>query len=373
MVKTTFGHSISMTSLLNDKKPAGVTYRYAWMFGRRNDLLFLYIGPLILAMAVYSVVANNVFAAGLLFALLFNGIGLNQLHLGPSWFFYLDSENRQYWSEHKFKALAFYAGPPIILLASGLAQVYVPFANYAFTTLWGMQHFIQQNFGMLVLYHDRKSGEAIVSRELQLRSIWSASLFFILFYFHTLMPAVRGAAFNVIAFIFALVAIFYSALYVRDLRSQVKAGASLNVPALIFWSMSIVYFAPFAFLKYDAATAWVVPGILHWCQYLFLNYMLVKYKYKDADNRAHLPPLNPILLFGLTALALLVFSFALYAWRYADSTSAAFVIGLLFGVSNVHYFQDAFLWKFREQFQRDAILPYLKEARIEEAKGQASA
>jgi hypothetical protein len=43
--------------------------------------------------------------------------------------------------------------------------------------------------------------------------------------------------------------------------------------------------------------------------------------------------------------------------------------GFLFGVSNVHYWQDAFLWRFREEFQRQSILPYLKEAHQKENMG----
>jgi hypothetical protein len=32
-------------------------------------------------------------------------------------------------------------------------------------------------------------------------------------------------------------------------------------------------------------------------------------------------------------------------------------------MSNIHYFQDAFFWRFREQFQRDSIMPYLLQGR----------
>ncbi|MBP7577320.1 MAG: hypothetical protein KA794_11490, partial [Candidatus Obscuribacter sp.] len=163
-----------MTATLNDQpihsKPV---YKFAWMFGRNNDLIFFF-APIVLSAALYLLLQSHVLAAGVLMAFVFNGVGLNQLHLGPSWYFYLDKRNISYWREHKNKAALFFAGPPLIMLVSILLGLFAPGLNYLATTLWGMQHFIQQNFGILILYHNPKSGEAIASRNLQNRSLWAA-------------------------------------------------------------------------------------------------------------------------------------------------------------------------------------------------------
>lgn len=360
-----------MTATLNDQpihsKP---NYKFAWMFGRNNDLIFFF-APIFLSLALYLLLQSHVLAAGVLMAFVFNGVGLNQLHLGPSWYFYLDKRNIAYWKEHKNKAMLFFAGPPLIMLVSILLGLIAPGINYLVTTLWGMQHFIQQNFGILILYHNPKSGEAMASRNLQNRSLWAASLFFILFYFERLMlKGQYSLAFAAVAAIFAIGAIFYCGLYIIELRKQIKAGASLNVPALMFWLMSVFYFAPFALLTYDASTAFVVPGVLHWTQYLFLNYMLVKYKYKDDASQSQLPINKPILLFNALAILLVIISFSIWGVRYSGHVNIGLVMGILFGISNVHYFQDAFLWRFREQFQRESIMPYLIEAKQHES-GQA--
>lgn len=54
-----------------------------------------------------------------------------------------------------------------------------------------------------------------------------------------------------------------------------------------------------------------------------------------------------------------------------DFSPGSFYFKLLMGcsiaMSNIHYFQDAFFWRFREQFQRDSIMPYLLQGRHVEA------
>jgi len=352
---------VTMTSSV---QKAEVKFKFAWMFGRTNDILF-YFAPIVLALAVYYALESNLVAAGLMTVIAANGLGLNQLHLGPSWYFYFDKNNQEHWLSDKKRAFMFYVVPIIILLVCTVMGVYQPGLLFLLTTLWGMQHFIQQNFGILALYHNHNCGEAVVSRELQQRSLWASSLFFCSFYFERLMlKGQHATAFLIVVSVLALAAIFYCGLYLRSLRQQVKDGAALNVPALLFWFVSVIYFSPFAFAKYNEMTAFLIPGVMHWSQYMFLNYMLAKYKYEG--ERAKLMPLHPLLLFALLAAFLFVFSFFLYSVKLSGHYVQP-LVGFLFGLSNVHYFQDAFLWRFREEFQRQSILPYIKRARLIES------
>jgi len=43
------------------------------------------------------------------------------------------------------------------------------------------------------------------------------------------------------------------------------------------------------------------------------------------------------------------------------------VAGLLVGLANVHYFLDAFIWRFREPYQRQEVLPFLLRPRQKSA------
>lgn len=339
--------------------------RYNWMFGAGNDLAFYFL-PIIFALLLYGLTQSNLLSAGLLLAMVGNGMGLNQLHLGPSWFFYFDKNNTSHWNADPRQKRIYYLAPLVILAASTILGVAEPGINYLLTTLWGMQHFIQQNYGILMLYHSKGSGEAVGDRFLASRSVWAASLFFCLFYFQKLIfKGGLSPLFIGIAALFALVAAAYSWLYLKHLGKQLDQGATLNVPALLFWVMSIFYFSPFAICNYDATTAFVIPGVMHWSQYLLLNYLLVKYKYDDEQAERLTTP-HPIFLFIALALFFWIASFSLVAWKLADGHLTKLITGFLFGVSNVHYWQDAFLWRFREEFQRNSIMPYLKEAHEKE-------
>jgi hypothetical protein len=345
-----------------------IRYQFNWMFGAKNDLAFYFL-PLIFALLLYGITQSNLLSAGLLLVMVGNGMGLNQLHLGPSWFFYFDKTNAAHWEGDPKRKQIYYLVPLLILIVSTALGVLAPGINYLITTLWGIQHFIQQNYGILMLYHTKDTGEAMGNRFLASRSLWAASVFFSIFYFNKLVFKTSGNPifFGLVA-VTALITLAYCWMYLADLRKQMAAGAPLNVPALLFWAMGIVYFAPFALANYDAGTAFIIPGVMHWSQYLLLNYLLVKYKYDDGEEKRLITP-HPIFLFIALALFFWVASFSLVAWKLADSHVTLLLTGFLFGVSNVHYWQDAFLWRFREEFQRQSILPYLKEAHQKENMG----
>src|SRR5262249_22236445 len=101
----------------------------------------------------------------------------------------------------------------------------------------------------------------------------------------------------------------------------------------------------------------------HWFQYIGLNYILVKYKYApDSPHLQSLPriPVWPLFfatctLWMLTWLAIGTTQLSLPA----NSLTMSILAGTIIGFANCHYFLDAFLWRFREQYQREAVLPYI--------------
>lgn len=209
-----------------------IQYKYNWMFGSKNDLAFYFL-PLIFALLLYAVTQSSLVSAGLLMVMIGNGMGLNQLHLGPSWFFYFDKTNLNYWSEDPKRKQVYYIAPLIILAVSTILGVAAPGINYLLTTLWGIQHFIQQNYGILMLYHNKDTGEAMGNRFLASRSLWAASVFFSLFYFNKLVFKDGGGLIFVgLAALVAVIALAYCWMYLQDLRKQIDAGAYLNVPVL---------------------------------------------------------------------------------------------------------------------------------------------
>lgn len=335
---------------------------YPWMFGRTYDLAFFFC-PIVLAFACFALVQNNLIAQGVMFMVVTNALGIGPMHQGPTWFFYLDKKNRAHWLEDWKRGLIYFAGPPLVFGLSVLGAFYAPGLNFLVTTSWGIQHFVQQNFGILMLYHNKGTAEALPPRNLMLRSLWAPAFFFSAFYVWRLIfksaPVWQAHAILAVIGIWALVEIF---VYLKELRRQVAQGAKINVPAFLFWALSVIYFAPFALLAVDETTAFVIPGTLHWVQYIALNWMLVRFKYVE-ERKADLPPGNPVFLMILVSLIFYGLWLAVVAAKYGDTSHVKLMNGLLIGMSNVHYYQDAFLWRFREKFQRESILPYIMKAR----------
>jgi hypothetical protein len=71
---------------------------------------------------------------------------------------------------------------------------------------------------------------------------------------------------------------------------------------------------------------------------------------------------KPVAAFLLFCAALtFMFTITIYFSNMAPDESLRNILaGLVMAGSLVHYFQDAFIWRFREQFQRETILPYIK-------------
>jgi hypothetical protein len=267
-----------------------------------------------------------------------------------------------------------------------LLAAYVPALGFLITTLWGIQHFVQQNFGITLLYHNKNNNEAIPHRNLILRSLWSPAILFTAWFFYKLLSnmkdtgstAVTVAASTkavvsapteiwaiVVFSILAVVALVDVSRVLLDIRKQVTTGARVNVPAFMFWLLSVLYFVPYIFPWQTIETVALIPGTMHWFQYIGLNMILVKQKYNETDRKSDIPcgaiALMTVLCVGSTLFFL--FSRGMQQNFAVDSFNWRLLLGVYFGLANVHYFQDAFFWKFREQFQRESIMPFLMKAR----------
>jgi hypothetical protein len=160
--------------------------------------------------------------------------------------------------------------------------------------------------------------------------------------------------------------------YVISLDQQVKAGAYINTAAQFFFCTSMISLAPLAFLGNTFAEGYMIPITVHWFQYIAINYVLVQNKYNVKERASNLPLANfsfahPMTLFFILCLGIVVVTFTISGAKAmsicAQPLTQAILAGTILGLGNVHYFLDAFLWKFREPYQRQAILPYLLAGR----------
>lgn len=357
---------------------------YPWMASRNFDM-FWFFCPILVAIAASVLIQQfPSMGTGILFLLLINAFGVGPAHQGPTWFFYFDKKNREHWTADSKRIFFYFVAPVLVFVGSVLMQVYLPFIGFLVTTAWSVQHFVQQNFGVTLLYHNRSNNEAMPDRELLLRSLWSPAIFFTAVFFVTWfnnpspITAVAGgmlaplpppkalpiAMMGVLAGLGGL-ALFDVTRYILDMRRQGANGARINVPAFMFWAASALYFVPFVMPGQRIETLWLIPGTMHWFQYIGLNVILVKEKYKDPNRRADIP-CGALVLMALLCIGSALFFVAnrAYALNFdINSEQFRLLIGVYFGLANVHYYQDAFFWRFREKFQRESIMPYLLQAR----------
>jgi hypothetical protein len=233
--------------------------------------------------------------------------------------------------------------------------------------LWALQHFIQQNVGILLLYHNHNKGEAIVPRELEQRSQWAASSFFFAMFMQRVM--LKGEVNLLTEIVLAatlLWALVVCGQYMVELVKQVRGGAYLNMPAFLFWVMSVLSFLPLAFFGRHFGEAYLITTTVHWFQYIGLNYILVRNKYKDDDQISHLPARHPIGLLVGVCLVLLAANLILGVSSkdlHLPTVVRDLAWGAGVGIAICHFYLDAFIWRFREPYQRQAVLPYLKIAK----------
>lgn len=358
---------------------------YPWMASRNHDV-FWYFAPILVAItAVVLIQQFPAMGTGLLFLLLINAFGVGPAHQGPTWFFYFDKKNREHWTGDSKKLFFYFVAPILVFLGSVALAMFSPGVGFIITTAWGIQHFVQQNFGMTLLYHNKNNNEAMPDRKLLQRSLWTPAIFFTSMFFvkvatnPIVVPKVTGGPMPPlppaqpltdpvligVLSVLGVLALFDVTRYLLDMRRQVLQGARINVPAFMFWAVSVLYFVPFIIPGQRIETMFLIPGTMHWFQYIGLNVVLVKEKYKD-ENRKNDIPCGAIALMTMLCVGSALFfvvnrSFGLNF--ELQSQAYLFFIGVYTGLANVHYYQDAFFWRFREKFQRESIMPYLLQAR----------
>lgn len=354
------------------------------MFGLEHDLFFFFLSALI-GLAVYGITQSTLSAKSIILAALIpTAFGIGPFHQGPTWFMYFDSKNRAYYGSTQKQRWIYFFGPPLIVLASVVSYVYFKPLVLGIWFVWSLQHLVQQNVGILLLYHNHRGNEAIVERKHEVLTLQvPAVLFALLFVRRALMMNQSNIWFDGFLAVLAVYTFFLVIGYLMKLRKLVVDGKALNLPALAFWALSVLALWPMAALGRDFGEAAIAPLTWHWFQYIGLNWKLMRNKYSRTESEtsafaavdvktdaeansqsANLPGSSPVGLFFIVCFSLVVVNIGLSVWSRVPDVSTLMkdaIVGLLLGLVNAHYFVDAFVWRFREPFQRTTILPYLKD------------
>jgi hypothetical protein len=341
---------------------ARLAYSFAWLFGWQSDLL-CFVAPVVFgAIMIYCPMRVFLLAAFCLFVVaeLFPLVGT--VHGAATWYHYTDKKNREYYFGTPKRLLLFLFAPMAISLLCAAAYVmHLKYAVFCIYMVWTVQHLTQQNVGILLLYHN--PAEATVPRVAEARSLQiPAILFGALFIAH---QTVDGPMFRGLALICILACLCISFHYLWQLYQKARDGAPTNIPALIFWLISVWFFLPVVFAGDKFYQAMLLPLFIHWCQYVGLNCVLVARKYQTEKRRKAIltRPVCAFILFCGVLAALFFYSIYL-SYALDKEIWRDWMAGLVMGGSLVHYFLDAFIWRFREEFQRQTILPFLKPKKL---------
>ena len=339
--------------------------KFVWMFGRKIDLVFFFL-PAFLAPALFILGQSSLAVKSALWAAVFvNAFGLGDFHIGATWFNYLDCKNWRFYTSSLAKIAIYFLAPVAIVAMSFLGMVFCPGLLAMVFIAWSVQHLVQQNVGLLLLYHSHGQNEAIVNRALETRSLHASALFFSLLFAQRLLfpPLSQSSIWQIIVAAIGLVLVALIISYLKELFLQVRQGKYLNAPAVLFWCLSIYFFMPFAFLGKTYTDAILIANIMHWAQYIGIMYVLVQRKYRN-EQLANLPWNHPnflFLLMGLGFVALLGVG-QLLPTVMTDRTSwlGKSLLAFVLGMGMVHYLQDAFMWRFREPYYKETVLAYLR-------------
>jgi hypothetical protein len=249
------------------------------------------------------------------------------------------------------------------MLLSVLGMLYCRPLTLSIWLIWSIQHLVQQNIGILLLYHNPRANEVVVNRKTETLSLQiPAVLFTLILLKRTTFQNSTFLLLDIAVCAFGLWTVLLFWKYAAEFSAQVKNGKTVNVPALGFWGMSAACLIPLTCVGHDFPQAFVAPVTWHWFQYIGLNWRLVRKKYNGGSENANLPFSRPTLLFLSTCFSVMLINLSLSAATFhpgLHEQTKNIIIGVLIGLVHIHYFLDAFMWRFREPYQRAAILPYL--------------
>src|SRR5579883_1780888 len=157
---------------------------FDWMFSPWQDLLYFFL-PVPFAFMLFCGAQAFQSTNALLYAVIAQEIlGLGAFHQGATWFHFLDKDNRDYYFAGVKGKLLFVAVPLALFLSFVIGEMYIPAVAFFVYVCWSLNHAVQQNIGIMLLYQNSKAqNEAKIPRDIQVWSQrWMALCFSFLFF-----------------------------------------------------------------------------------------------------------------------------------------------------------------------------------------------
>lgn len=344
------GFGARALSVTESRPPARTS---SWIVNPGFDLS-LFVLPIFVSLA-YGVAANNYGSVatvgnGLIYVLL----GLT--HFGSTWSFYFDRVNLRHFAENKW--VFYYI--PVCIFGTAIVLTLIGRTEWlAIITYWFSGfHVMKQSSGFVALYRSRLGIFGAFDRKLDNWTVTAASTYCLFARFEhrtdfgyeaILQTPVAAAAFVV----FRIVLVLLLAVWLFRAVKRISQHGRAALPITLGSVASIVMFTPFLYMD-DMQSAFMTNLTGHYTQYLGLVWMINRRKYtSDALSRHGSTFLSAISQNFLYLMLVLV--------GYAVVISACSAVTPVFiGLMWIHFFVDRYLFRFRDPFVRESLLPYLK-------------
>lgn len=339
-----------------------------WVINRKFDLVF-FLCPILLGLLYF--LSLNLAPSHALLITAIVWVLFAQTHFGSTWFIFFDKKNRAHYRKHAF---TYYVMPVIIMLAV-LAIGYV---NQSFLIILiaiaSLYHVTKQNIGILQLYRMRNKETDLFEKKIETYTIFAWTLFFGVYgalqlpnFIKILVPVLPVIRIGCAALL--VCAVIGSILLLQQFFRRKKN----SLPKNVFLVTSILMYSPYIYASvflvniYQMEIATLTSLIAHYMQYIGLVWLININKYasdgtETAKNNRLLHVISKSYGYIVAAIVAYALFTAFLRWGIPPKYTVLFAIvpNIVAGLMVIHFYIDSFIWRFRDPFVRETVLPYIK-------------
>jgi hypothetical protein len=339
-----------------------------WVVSRKFDLSFFLL-PFLLGLVYFLLILFLPAYVFIITAIVW--VVFAQTHFGSTWFLYLDKKNREYFNKNKFV----YYIMPLIILASVL---YVGWYNLALLviiiSIASLYHVTKQSYGILQLYRMRNQEFDKAEKQDEMIALFGWSIFFAGFgafqlpdFRQYIVPIENLVRIGLWALF--IVMIFYTLKLVYQFIKRKQNSVQKNV----FLIGSLILYSPYLYAAvilvdiYQMEIATLTSLIAHYMQYMGIVWLVNRNKYGKQTEYAEKNPVLktvsskiPLIIAAILGYALLMAGFR---WGIPQENLVLYKIipNVVLALVAIHFYIDAFVWKFSNPYYRETVLPFIKE------------
>src|SRR3989338_3116003 len=338
-----------------------------WVVSKKFDLAF-FLFPFLMGVVYFLLI--YFFPAFALPITAVVWVVFAQAHFGSTWFIYFDKKNRQYYREHPIR---YYVMPLVV----AVAVLYLGYVNLTLLvvliSIASLYHVTKQSYGVLQLYRMKNGESSAGERQTEKMALFGWSLFFGGYgAFHLpdfsqfILPVETLARIGLWA-LFAVCA-GLTILMVKQFIVRRQNSIQKNV----FLVASLLLYSPYLYAAvilvdiYQMEIATLTSLIAHYMQYMGIVWLVNRNKYQETTPYGGQRPILrsvskrvPLILAVILGYGLLM---AAFRWGVPQGNLALYKIlpNVVLALVAVHFYLDAFIWKFSNPYYRETVLPFIK-------------